>query len=57
MKGNSIFSKCALKHHLKMLRSVLQTATKKTCYKVFLVQHDKNEFLLSRLIKEETLLF
>jgi hypothetical protein len=28
MKGTSIFSKCALKQHLKMLRSVLQTASK-----------------------------
>jgi hypothetical protein len=28
MKGNSIFSKCALMHHLKMLHAVLQTASK-----------------------------
>jgi len=43
MKGNSIFSECALMHHLKMLRSVLQTATKELVTSS-LVQHDKNEF-------------
>jgi hypothetical protein len=36
-------AKSALKHHLKMLRSVLQTATKELVTSS-LVQHDKNEF-------------
>ena len=35
MKGNSIFSECALMHHLKMLRSVLQTASKNSKTKLF----------------------
>jgi hypothetical protein len=34
MKGNAYFFECALKEHLKMLRSVLQTA-KKTLFKNF----------------------
>jgi hypothetical protein len=46
MKGNRIFSKCALKEHLKMLRSVLQTASKNFETKLFNSTQLKLVFLL-----------